>query len=83
MRERHWNGARLTDVPTALRWAGTMTWKGLAPRVRLTRQAYQKAVRIRGKVQRALEARLQRHPTLPWWDIRIGPKPVSHSTPIS
>ena len=74
--ERHWNGALLTDVPTALHWARTMTWKGRAPRVRLTRKAYEKAVRIRGKAQRALEARLQRHPTLPWWDIRIEPKPV-------
>ena len=74
--ERHWNGALLTDVPTALRWAGTVTWKGLAPLVRLTRTAYQKALRIRGKAQRALETRLQRHPTLRWWDIRIEPKPV-------
>jgi hypothetical protein len=24
--ERHWNGALLTDVNTALQWARTMTW---------------------------------------------------------
>lgn len=73
--ERHWNGSLLTDVPTALAWAKTMTWKGVAPLVRLTRKVYGKAVRVRGKAQRTLEARLQRHPTLRWWDIRIQPQP--------
>lgn len=73
--ERHWNGSLLTDVPTALHWARTMTWKGLRPLVRLTRKVYHKGVRLQGKAQRALEARLQRHPTLRWWDIRIEPKP--------
>lgn len=73
--ERHWNGTLLTDAPTTLNWAKTMTWKGTHPLVRLTRKTYQKALRIRGKAQRALEARLQRHPTLRWWDIRIEPKP--------
>ena len=74
--EKHWNGSLLIDVPTALAWAKTMTWKGITPLVRLTRKAYHKAVRIRGKAQRALEARLQRHPDLRWWDIRIQPQPV-------
>ena len=73
--EKHWNGSLLTDVPTALAWARSMTWKGVTPLVRLNRKVYRKGLRIRGKVQRALEARLQRHPTLRWWDIRIKPRP--------
>ena len=73
--EKHWNGSLLTDVPTALSWARTMTWKGVRPLVHLTRKAYRKGLRLQGKAQRALEARLQRHPTLRWWDIRIEPKP--------
>lgn len=73
--EKHWNGSLLCDAPTALNWARTMTWKGITPLVRLTGKVYRKGLCIRGKVQRALEARLQRHPTLRWWDIRIEPNP--------
>lgn len=73
--EKHWNGSLLTDVPTALNWARTMTWKGIRPLVRLTRKVYRKGLRIRGKAQQLLEARLQRHSTLRWWDIRIQPNP--------
>ena len=73
--ERHWNGALLSTAETALRWAQTMTWKGLAPVVRLTDKLYRKGVRLVGKAKQALEARLQRSPTLPWYDILIHPQP--------
>ncbi len=33
--ENHWNGALLTSVNTALEWAKTMTWRGVAPIVHL------------------------------------------------
>ena len=71
--ERHWNGTLLSTAETALHWAQTMTWKGLAPVVHLTDKFYQKGVRLTGKAKRALEARLQRSTTLPWWDILITP----------
>jgi hypothetical protein len=29
--EKHWNGAKLTDAQTMLRWAKSMTWKGIHP----------------------------------------------------
>ena len=51
-----------------------MTWKGLAPSVHLTDKLYQKSVRLVGKAKQALEARLQRSPTLPWYDILIRPQ---------
>lgn len=71
--ERHWNGALLSTAQIALQWAQTMTWKGLQPVVRLTDKLYQKGVRLLGKAKQALEARLQRSPTLPWYDILITP----------
>ena len=71
--ERHWNGTLLSTAETALRWAQTMTWKGLAPVVNLTHKLYQKGVRLTGKTKQALEARLQRSSTLPWYDILITP----------
>ena len=74
--ERHWNGTLLSTAEIALGWAKTMTWKGLAPAVRLTDKLYQKGVRLTGKAKRGLEARLQRSPTLPWYDIFIQPRPA-------
>jgi hypothetical protein len=74
--EKHWNGALLKDAQTALGWAKTMTWKGILPLVKLTRKVYRKGQRLVGAAKRKLEARLQRHPDLPWWDIRINPRPV-------
>jgi hypothetical protein len=71
--ERHWNGTLLSTAQTTLQWAQTMTWKGLQPVVRLTDKLYQKGVRLVGKAKQALEARLQRSPTLPWYDILITP----------
>jgi hypothetical protein len=35
--EKHWNGAKLADVDTMLGWAGSMTWKGIHPIVKLSR----------------------------------------------
>jgi transposase len=74
--EKHWNGALLRDEATALGWAKTMTWKGAAPVVNFTRKLYKKGVRLQGQARRALEARLQRSPTLRWWDILIEPRKV-------
>ena len=44
--ERHWNGTLLNSVETVVEWAGTMTWKGAQPIVRLIETTYDKGVRI-------------------------------------
>jgi Rhodopirellula transposase DDE domain len=69
----HWNGTKLVDVETMLEWAKSMTWKGMHPIVELSRKVYQKAVTLRKKAMREVEARLERHPALPKWDILIRP----------
>jgi hypothetical protein len=71
--ELHWNGTKLVDVETMLEWAKSMTWKGLHPMVELSRQVYQKAVTLSKKAMREVEARLERQPELPKWDILIHP----------
>ena len=73
MRELHWNGAQLLDVETMLEWATRMTWKGLKPVVALRRKGYTKGVSLSQAAMRAVEARLERHPLLPKWDILIHP----------
>ena len=71
--EQHWNGTKLVDVDTMLGWAQRMTWKGIHPIVNLSRTVYQKGVSLSKKAMRAVEARLERNPLLPKWDILIWP----------
>jgi len=71
--EKHWNGARLVDVDAMLGWAGRMTWKGVRPVVELSRKVYQKGISLSKEAMREVEARLERNPLLPKWDILIRP----------
>jgi hypothetical protein len=71
--EKHWNGAKLADVDAMLGWAGSMTWKGIRPVVELSRKVYRKGVTLSKQAMREVEARLERNPLLPKWDILIQP----------
>ena len=71
--ELHWTGTKLVDVETMLEWAKSMTWKGIHPLVELSRKVYQKGVTLSKWAMREVEARLERHPELPKWDILIHP----------
>lgn len=75
--ELHWNGTKLVDGETMLAWAKSMTWKGIRPIVELSQKVYQKGVTLGKKAMRAVEARLERHPELPTWDILIRPASTS------
>jgi len=71
--ELHWNGTQLRTVDTLLEWAHSMTWKGLKPVVELSRKVYAKGVTLSKTAMQAVEARLERNPLLPKWDILIHP----------
>ena len=71
--EKHWNGAKLVDAQTMLEWAKTMTWKGIHPVVELSHKVYEKGVSLSKAAMREVEARLERNPSLPKWDILIRP----------
>lgn len=71
--EKHWNGALLDTIATALSWAKTMTWRGLQPIVREVKGAYASGVRVTGAAFRAIAARFQRSKTLPKWSLTIKP----------
>jgi Rhodopirellula transposase DDE domain len=73
MMELHGHGAQLLDVETMLEWAKRMTWKGWKPGVALRRKGYTKGVSLSKAAMRAVEARLERNPLLPKWDILIHP----------
>ena len=71
--ERHWNGALLGSVADVLRWAATMTWRGLHPLVRETAATYERGVRLTKSAFRPVAERLIRSPTLPRWSVTIRP----------
>jgi hypothetical protein len=71
--EQHWNGAKLVTVETMLEWAKSMTWKGIQPMVNLSKTVYHKGISLSKMAMRAIEARLERNPILPKWDILIRP----------
>ena len=66
----------LDTVNTVLNRAANFFWKGLSATVKLLDGIYEKGVKVVGKKKVALEKRLQRSLTLPWWDITIHPKTV-------
>ncbi len=53
-----------------------MTWKGTRPIVKLIETTYDKGVRIAKDAFEAIENRLQRHHSLPKYDVLIQPQPV-------
>nr|WP_242523201.1 hypothetical protein [Thiocystis minor] len=71
--EQHWNGTQLVDVTTLLEWAKSMTWKGIKPLVDISRKVYAKGVTLTKGAMKGVEARLERNPNLPKWDILIRP----------
>jgi hypothetical protein len=71
--EQHWNGSVLDSVPTALRFAQTMTWKGNHPLVELVTKSYRKGVRLTGSEMDALEKQIQRLPGLEKWFVTFSP----------
>jgi transposase len=74
--EQHWNGTLVNSVETVVEWAGTMTWKGIRPIVQLVETTYATGVRIAKDAFEAIESRLQRHETLPKYDVLIQPRAV-------
>lgn len=71
--EQHWNGAKLVDAHTMLEWAKSMTWQGIHPVVEVSHKVYKKGISLSKAAMHAVEARLERHPELPKWDILIQP----------
>ena len=71
--EQHWNGAKLVTAETMLEWAKSMTWKGIQPVVNLSKTVYQKGISLPKAAMQEIEARLERNPILPKWDILIRP----------
>ena len=71
--ERKWNGVLLSALLTVLGCARRMTWMGRHPIVRCLAGEYPDGVRVPAREMKIYEARLDRSPTLPDYDITIKP----------
>ncbi len=71
--ERHWNGEILNSVNKAIRWASTMTWKGIQASVSILDGVYEKGISLSKQEMKKYEAQIQRSKTLPKWDVKITP----------
>ncbi len=73
--ENHWSGTLLTSTETALEWAKTMTWRGVAPIVHRLDRVYDTGVCLSPRDFRSIAARLERSASLPKWSLVINPEP--------
>jgi len=69
--EKHWNGALLDDVETALKFAQTMTWKGKHPVVELVTGVYRTGVKLTKAAIADYEKMIIRLPGLERWFVDI------------
>ena len=74
--EKHWNGAILDSIDTALNFARTLTWKRKHPVVHWVSQVYATGVKLSKQVMAAYESRLKRLPGLERWFVDIPACPI-------
>jgi hypothetical protein len=75
--ENHWNGVLLESIPTALRFAQTMTWHGKHPLVQLVDKIYHRGIKLTAAEMKELETQVQRLPGLEKWFVDIHPARLS------
>jgi hypothetical protein len=65
--ENHWNSTLLDSIETVLAYARTMTWKGLAPVVKLVTTAYKTGVKLTQQaMNQAQTQHLNHEPQTAW-----------------
>jgi len=69
--ESHWNGAILSSIDVALKWASTMTWRGVPPLIEMVEGVYERGVTISRKAFRPILDRLVKSKTLKKWNVKI------------
>ena len=72
--EQKWGGALLNCLKVILQQALRMTWRGQHPTLKRLHGQYPDGVRLSKQEMQPYEARLERSPALPKYDILIRPK---------
>jgi len=71
--EKHWNGDLLETCQTVLKFAQTMTFRGLHPLVQQVQKTYHTGIKLTQKQMTKLEQRFERLQGLQKWFVRIAP----------
>jgi len=71
--EQHWSGTLLSTIETTLKWASTMTWRGLHPIVHELTGTYECGVKVTKSAFATLTPFITRDPILPKWSLTITP----------
>jgi len=58
--ENHWNGSILDEITTVVKFAQTMTWKGVHPVVKLVTETYKTGVKLTKQAMTEVENQIQR-----------------------
>jgi transposase len=69
--EKHWNGAILDSVNTALEWIKTMTWKNNSPIVHFLDKTYKKGIKLTKDEMKKYYDKIYRSTTLPRWNFAV------------
>ena len=77
--ERHWNGTQLRTLEDVIRWASSMTWKGISPIVETISTQYAKGVKLTKQAFAALSHRLHRSLGIEKWSLTITPENIHSS----
>jgi transposase len=72
--EMHWNGSLLDSIEAVVGFAGSMTWKGKHPVVRVVETVYASGVKLKPKEMKALESEVVRLAGLGKWFVKIPAK---------
>jgi transposase len=72
--EMHWNGSLLDSIEAVVGLAGSMTWKGKHPVVRVVETVYASGVKLKPKEMKALESEVVRLAGLGKWFLKIPAK---------
>jgi hypothetical protein len=73
--EQHWNGTQLKTIQDAVKWAGSMTWKSVAPVVEFIDKVYCKGVTLTKWAFAQLNQALLRQPGIGKWSVIIKSQP--------
>jgi len=76
--ESRWNGTILSTVETALKWASTMTWRGVRPIIELVEGVYERGVTLSRMEFGPVLERLGKSANLKKWSVKITAKPVGY-----
>ncbi len=74
--ERHSNGEILNSINKAIKWASTMTWKGIQASVYLLDRTYERGISLTKNEMEPYQSQIKRSKNLPKWDVRILPQAV-------